>query len=57
LYRYSEAFSAGDFPKAMKQFTMAIRMDKTNHVLFSNRSVGLYTLNPLGLVSNLQTEM
>ena len=34
----NEAFSAGDFSKAMKQFTMAIRMDKTNHVLFSNRS-------------------
>jgi len=34
----NEAFSAGDFSKAVKQFTMAIRMDKTNHVLFSNRS-------------------
>ena len=36
------AFAAGEFPKAVKQFTMAIRMDKTNnvtnHVLFSNRS-------------------
>ena len=29
---------AGEFAKAVKQFTMAIRMDKTNHVLFSNRS-------------------
>jgi tetratricopeptide (TPR) repeat protein len=34
----NEAFSGGDFVKAVKQFTMAIRMDKTNHVLFSNRS-------------------
>ena len=32
------AFAAGEFAKAVKQFTMAIRMDKTNHVLFSNRS-------------------
>ena len=30
--------AAGEFAKAVKQFTMAIRMDKTNHVLFSNRS-------------------
>ena len=34
----NEAFAAGDYAKAAKQFTMAIRMDKTNHVLFSNRS-------------------
>ena len=32
------AFAAGEYSKAVKQFTMAIRMDKTNHVLFSNRS-------------------
>ena len=36
--RGNEAFAAGDFARANKQFTMAIRMDKTNHVLFSNRS-------------------
>ena len=34
----NEAFAAGDYAKAAKQFTMAIRMDKKNHVLFSNRS-------------------
>ena len=34
----NEAFAAGDWGKAIKQFTMAIRMDKMNHVLFSNRS-------------------
>ena len=32
------AFASGDYAKAAKQFTMAIRFDKTNHVLFSNRS-------------------
>ena len=26
------------YPKAVKQYTMAIRMDKTSFVLFSNRS-------------------
>ena len=31
----NEAFAAGDYAKAAKQFTMAIRMDKKNHVLFS----------------------
>jgi tetratricopeptide (TPR) repeat protein len=34
----NEAFSAGDYPKAVKQYTMAIRMDKTSCVLLSNRS-------------------
>ena len=38
------AFSAGDYPKAVKQFTMAIRMDKQNHVLFSNRSAAYTAL-------------
>ena len=38
------AFSAGDYPKAVKQFTMAIRMDKQNHVLFSNRSASYAAL-------------
>ena len=34
----NEAFAANDYAKAVKQFTMAIRMDAKNHVLFSNRS-------------------
>ena len=38
------AFSGGDYPKAVKQFTMAIRMDKQNHVLFSNRSASYAAL-------------
>ena len=39
------AFAVGDYGKAAKQFTMAIRVDKANntpnHVLFSNRSGAL----------------
>ena len=36
--------SGGDYLKAVKQFTMAIRMDKQNHVLFSNRSASYAAL-------------
>eukprot|EP00854_Cymbomonas_tetramitiformis_P002506 gene2506-3252_t len=36
--RGNEAFQQGDYAKAVTQYSMAIRMDKNNHVLFSNRS-------------------
>ena len=32
------AFKAGDFDEAIRQFTSAIELDPTNHVLYSNRS-------------------
>ena len=32
------AFSAGQHDTAIKHFTLAIRLDKTNHILYSNRS-------------------
>ena len=32
------AFSAGQFPEAVKFFSEAIAVDPSNHVLFSNRS-------------------
>ena len=32
------AFGAGQHAEAIKHFTLAIRLDKTNHLLFSNRS-------------------
>ena len=32
------AFSAGEHAAAIKHFTLAIRLDKTNHILYSNRS-------------------
>ena len=34
----NEAFKAGNFDEAIKQFTLAIQADDTNHVLYSNRS-------------------
>jgi len=36
--RGNAAFTARDFPRAIKAFSMAIRLDRTNHVLYSNRS-------------------
>ncbi|KAJ1480259.1 hypothetical protein T484DRAFT_1627292 [Baffinella frigidus] len=32
------AFSAQNYPQAIKWFTKAIKVDGTNHVLYSNRS-------------------
>ncbi|KAJ1540283.1 hypothetical protein HK405_011452 [Cladochytrium tenue] len=34
----NKAFSAGDFPTAIRHFTDAIALDPKNHVLYSNRS-------------------
>ena len=36
--RGNDLFAAGDFKGAVTAFSMAIRMDRQNHVLFSNRS-------------------
>jgi ankyrin repeat protein/Flp pilus assembly protein TadD len=36
--RGNAAFAARDFPRAIKAFSMAIRLDRANHVLYSNRS-------------------
>ena len=40
---------AGDFPTAVTQFSMAIRLDKYNYVMWSNRSAALcgVRLSPL----------
>lgn len=36
--RGNMAFQASDFPAAVTHYSMAIRLDKRNHVLWSNRS-------------------
>lgn len=40
--RGNAAFQAGDFTKAIEEFTAAIELDNTDHVFFSNR----YTSTP-----------
>ncbi|KAK3041061.1 hypothetical protein RJ639_026858 [Escallonia herrerae] len=39
------AFSAGDYPDAIRHFTAAIELSPTNHVLYSNRSAAHASLN------------
>ena len=34
----NQAFSSGDYPRAIELFSQAVAVDPTNHVLYSNRS-------------------
>ena len=41
----NEAFSAKDFPVAIENFTSAIELDPSSHVLYSNRSAAHASMN------------